>query len=181
MNDQDPLLQSMVEQEVKRTRVNSDLAIQRALDILAQNINPVKVVPWEEVKRLYAETGYPMTPKEERFKRDRLGGFRRQNDANIYVLDDSKEYRRAAKHPKDVGAALILAGILVHEQIHETEKEPNSEWATRRMESDFRQSKLDSVPSYQRDAVRDRIRQQEEFLLPGKTSRNKVTTSNEDG
>jgi hypothetical protein len=161
----DPLLQELVAREIERTRKNSDPTIQRALDILGQDVNPVKVVPWDEVKRLYDEAGYPVTPKEEKEKRERLGAFRRPNDPNIYISGEAKEYRRAVKNPKDIGAALILAGILAHEQTHETEKGPDSEWATRRKESDFLQSKLETVPSYQRDSVRDRIRQQEEFLI----------------
>lgn len=152
----DPLLQELISREIERTQKHGDPVIQRALGVLGQPINPVKVVDFETAIGMYPEGGRQLSKQGLQQRRDGgLGGFRNpadKNDPNLYITSSSREYK-AAQNDKDDGAVAILAGMLVHEQTHNTDGES----AAYRKESDFLRSKLDKIKPANREAVKKRI------------------------
>lgn len=154
MFTEDPLEQELVQ----RTRTHVDPAIQSALNALGQDVNPVKVVGPEEIQKLYSTIYKGDGMPDMRVRQSGLGGFRVPNDPNIYVNAESPTYRAAVKNPNDTAAAIMLAGILAHEQTHDTE---GAELAPRRIEADFLRSKLGEVGWRKKSMLLDRIKENE--------------------
>jgi hypothetical protein len=102
--------------EASRTLTHEDSVIQRALLVLGQPVNPIRVVEPREIGLLYARAGVGPLPEG-------LTAFRAPRDASdphIYVNQRSLVERG----PNAVAITLlILAGTLVHEQVHNSDLE----------------------------------------------------------
>lgn len=129
---------------------HEDPAIQQALIVLGQAVNPIRVAGPTQIRELYARTpgvGAPMAG---------LDAFRApgdMNDPNIYVNGGSVVYRSAA--PKPSAFALVkLAATLVHEQVHNTD----GDLAAYRLQADFVRSRLKSVPRREQEEARLYVR-----------------------
>jgi hypothetical protein len=70
------------------------------------------------------------------------------SDPHIYVNAESAVYREALSKPSAVNT-LKLAATLVHEQVHNTDRE----FAAYRLQSDFVRSRLKGLPSRQAEAA----------------------------
>lgn len=131
----------LAKQEVMRTMQHQDPAIQRALTMLNQPMNPVHTVTKDD----YARLGIPA-------RAERAVGFRVQQpgqpmDDRLFVNKHSDEYD-IAQDPRNALASMMLAGVLAHEQTHTTEKD---EYAPMRLEADFIRSKLPTLSGKQRE------------------------------
>ena len=136
--------------DVERTMRHDDSAIQQALIVLGQAINPIRVVSPEEIREIYARAGIGEPPAG-------LHAFRAQrdmSDPNIYVNKNSPVYRNAARKPSAL-SVLKLAAMLAHEQLHNTD----GEFAAYRVQSDFFRSKLNGMPWRQREAARQHLQE----------------------
>lgn len=131
--------------DVVRMLTNGDPAIQQALTLLGQPINPVRVAGPELIRRLYART--PGAGEPPRGLRAFRAGDR--GDPFIYVARRSPEYTRVAARGTAL-AVLALAGTLVHEQVHNTD----GGHAAARLEADFVRSRLGQVPRHEWAATR---------------------------
>lgn len=118
--------------DVPRSRQHPDPTIQRALDIVAQDLNPIQVV----------------TPRAPVHGWRQPDGDSDTLDPNIYINPKSDRYK-GAKNPKNALAQVLLASTLVHEQIHNTDRRSVGEAAARRKQADFLISKLDTLTSKQ--------------------------------
>ena len=132
----DPLAleQVMLERDAApRSRKHEDPAVQRALNLVNDDLNPVKLTTPQEAAGIYKRTTLH-TPSEN------MIAFRApsSSDPNIYVNKASEQYKRAVNKPNDKLAQLLLAASLVHEQTHDIE---GSEYAPRRLEADFLRSR----------------------------------------
>ena len=122
------------------------LAIQQALAVVGQAVNPVKVVGSSQIQALYAGMPGVRSPGTG------LNAFRAPGnpaDPYIYVNEESAIYRTAVEKPSPL-ALLALAATLVHEHVHDTD----SDLAAYRVQSDFVRSRLSSLPRQQRQAGR---------------------------
>jgi hypothetical protein len=130
----------------ERRTQHDDPAIQQALTVLGQAVNPVRVLGEAQIREIYTRTlGTDPLPAG-------LNAFRvprGANDPNIYVNKESMVYTRAASKASAV-ALLKLAATLAHEQVHNTD----GEFAAYRLQSDLVRSRLKSVPRLQQDEVR---------------------------
>lgn len=129
----------------ERTSQHADPAIHQALVIVGQPLNPVRVADTEEIRQLYARAPGVGAPPPG------IDAFRAPGDVNdphIYVNRESPVYRAAAGTSSSL-AILVLAGTLVHEQVHNTDREP----AARRVQADFVRSRLGHVRRQERDAA----------------------------
>jgi hypothetical protein len=134
------------EPSVERTVSHDDHVIQRALDVLAQALNPIRIAREDEIRVLYGYTdGTSRLPPG-------LNAFRAPGDTadpNIYVYDASAVYARAARKPSALNV-LKLAGTLIHEQVHNTD----GEFAACRLQADFVRATLPILPRRQRESGR---------------------------
>ncbi len=136
--------------EASRTLTHEDSVIQRALLVLGQPVNPIRVVEPREIGRIYARAGVGPPPEG-------LTAFRAPHDANdphIYVNQRSLVYQNAVRTPSAM-TLLILAGTLVHEQVHNTDRE----LAAYRLQADFVRGRLQSLPRRDHDAARRHVEQ----------------------
>jgi hypothetical protein len=127
-----------------RTMDHEDVAVRQALVMLGQPVNPVRVVTSDRIRELYWRTGMGDPPPG-------LHAFRApgdMSDPHIYVNADSTVYREAVSKPSAVNM-LKLAASLVHEQVHNTDRE----FAAYRLQSDFVRSRLKSLPPHQGEAA----------------------------
>lgn len=127
-----------------RTMDHWDVAVRQALVMLGQPLNPVRVVTPDRIRELYWRTGMGDPPPE-------LQAFRAPgdlSDPHIYVNADAVVYREALSKPSAVNT-LKLAATLVHEQVHNTDRE----FAAYRLESDFVRSRLKGMSSRQAAAA----------------------------
>ena len=121
------------------TSHTKDTVVANAVRILPQAITNVRVLSALQVRQIYSRVAGAVPPAG-------LNAFRIQGDPNIYFNAESEVYRDAAR----AGTAfhlLRLAGTLLHEQIHETD----GEYAARRLQADFVRSRLQTLPSSQRE------------------------------
>lgn len=133
----------------ERTMHHDDPVIQRALVVVGQPVNPIRVVGLQEIREIYARLRAGAPPAG-------LTAFRATGDASdpsIYVNSDSHVYRGAARRPSALGL-LRLAATLVHEQVHNTD----GEFAAYRLQSDFVRSRLNSLPWRQQEEARRYLR-----------------------
>lgn len=116
--------------------VHDDPVIHRALVVVGQPLNPVRVVGIREIREIYARLRAGAPPAG-------LNAFRAAagSDGPIYVNRDSEVYRSAARRPSPLDL-LRLAATLIHEQVHNTD----GEHAAYRLQSDFVRSRLNSLP-----------------------------------
>jgi hypothetical protein len=136
--------------EASRTLTHEDSIIQRALLVLGQPVNPIRVVEPREIGRIYARAGVGPPPEG-------LTAFRAPHDASdphIYVNQRSLVYQDAAR-TRSAMTVLILAGTLVHEQVHNTDRE----LAAYRLQADFVRGRLQSLPRRDHDAARQYVQQ----------------------
>lgn len=125
-----------------------DPAIRRALQILQQPVDPIRVVTPEEARAICATYGKTPSPMMMAFRAPGVA-----SDPNIYINSKSEAYRKTGRG--DSLALLQLAATLAHEQVHGTEGGVEGERAARRIEADFIRSKLKSVhPAQRKDAER---------------------------
>ncbi len=158
------LKRELVEQGVKRTQTNDDPAIQRALDMLNQPLNPISVVDFDTAMKLYQQHGDTLSPVGVENRRKGLEGFRVPKDPQVYVSNSSPLYKQAAREKNNQAATALLAGVLVHEQTHGLE---GPEFAPKQKEMDFLISQLERIRSpYQRGLIKARIRQLQISLAP---------------
>jgi hypothetical protein len=132
-------------ENVTRTLEHDHPAIQQALMVLGQAVNPVPVIGAAEIRDLYLRMSGGSPPTG-------LNAFRARSaitEPNIYVNSDSAVFRAAAAKPSAV-AILKLAATLAHEQVHNTD----GDLAAYRLQSDFIRSKLGTVPKRQREEAR---------------------------
>lgn len=115
-----------------------DPVVREALRILAQPLNPVRVLSAPEVREIYRRTTGALPPAG-------LNAFRITGDRNIYVNAESEVYSHAARK-RTAFDLLRLAATLLHEQVHETD----GEYAARRLQADFVRSRLNVFSSSQR-------------------------------
>ena len=133
--------------DVERESTHTDPVIGRALAILGQSINPVRLVGFAELRKVYlqAQVGEPPAG---------ILAFRHpgeRDDPAIYLNADSMAYRAAARAPSAI-ATLRIAAILVHEQVHNSDDDA----AAYQLQADFVRDRLDAVPwPDRRDAWRD--------------------------
>lgn len=120
---------------------HADPVIQRALVVLGQPMNPIKVVGLQDIREMFARMRAGAPPAG-------LNAFRATGDANVYVNRDSPVYERAARLASALDW-LVLAATLVHEQVHNTD----GEFAACRRQSDFVRSRLHTVPARQQQAA----------------------------
>ena len=157
----DALLEELTKREMAaRSAEHEDPVIQRALKLLGQAINPIKVVGHGEVENIYREAA----PQRMKTKADKerlwgVAGFRRpydteMEDPNIYINKNHERYGNA-KQKRDILAQMQLAGTLVHEQIHNTEVGEAGEGAARRKEADWFRSQIDKLPKWQQPKARE--------------------------
>ena len=121
-------------------------AIQQALAVVGQTVNPIRVVGSAQIRELYAGRAGVSPPGPG------LNAFRAPGnpaDPHIYVNEDSAIYRTAVEKPSPL-ALLTLAATLVHEQVHNTD----AELAAYRLQADFVRSRLPRLPWRQREAGR---------------------------
>lgn len=131
--------------DVERTMHHDDPAIQHALTVLGQAVNPIRVADAEEIREIYARTRGGAPPAG-------LNAFRApgdMSDPNIYVNKNSLVYRRAAQKPSAL-TMLKLAATLAHEQVHNTDRD----FAASRLQSDFVRSRMNSMPWRQQEEAR---------------------------
>jgi hypothetical protein len=119
-------------------RAHGDTVITRALLVLSQRVNDVRVLSPVEVRTLFERAGAGAPPAA-------LTAFRLRNDATIYVSGTSAVYRDAAEKPSAFHL-LRLAATLVHEQVHDTDGED----AAYRRQADFVRSRLAALPRDER-------------------------------
>jgi len=159
MPDPQPLEQVLLQREaVQRTRKHEDPAVQRALDIAGQDLNPVKLVDPMEAQAIYSKTiDAKPSPK--------LQGFRapQSTDPTIYVNRESNVYKNAAKNPNNKLAQLLLASLLIHEQTHD---EGSSELVPQRFEADFLRSKRDMIGWPDKGKLDEMVASINRFLEP---------------
>lgn len=135
----DALAMTLMLRELQQT---DDPAIRSALEIVGQQLNPVRVIGPDAIQKHYA--GRDEVPSPD------MVAFRMPQDPYIYVNSESKQYNKAKKNK---AARVALAGSLVHEQIHNTDGEE----AARRKEADFLESKMRDVPVNDRRNMQLRI------------------------
>jgi hypothetical protein len=138
-----------IRNEVARSREHDDPTIQRALTLVGQALNPIKVVDRTEAEEIYKRSA-PQPPSP------RVVGFRAPfapADPLIYINRESDQYKEAAKKPGDKLAQLLLSATLAHEQVHNTD----GEMAARRLEADYLESKLSLLSPRDRQQLQDRI------------------------
>lgn len=152
----DELEQELLKRELERTSQHADPVIQRALGVLGQAINPIRVVGSDDIQGVYNNAGLQLSEQGLTSRKTNMGGFRLPNDPTIYINSGSKHYK-AARDTGNLGAAIILAGILAHEQTHNTELGSEGERAARQIEADFLRSKLTGLNPYPRKAVEERL------------------------
>lgn len=147
----DALEQELLQREVARTTESSDPVVQRALLVANQPLNPVQPTPFDEIIKIYEQAGSPMSIQKKTQKRDGLGGFRLLNDPKIYVNQDSIDFNNAKKNKPAFDA--IMASILLHEQVHNTETGKEGEFPAHRLQADFLKSKIAEMdkPSQRRE------------------------------
>lgn len=124
---------------------HADSAIQQALIVLGQAVNPVLVVGPEEIHEIYARAGIGDPTAG-------LNAFRSPDDMtdpNIYVNRDSAVYMNAVRKPSAL-TALKLAATLAHEQVHNSDGDA----AAYRLQSDFVRDKLRGLPWHQQEGAR---------------------------
>lgn len=155
-----------------RTQRHQDPAIQSALDIVNQALNPVKVVTPKEIVDIYAQRG--IAKREPQIERDVIGlrapwAQGQEHDPHLYINGASKQYQKAAKG-SDL-QQLLLAASLVHEQTHETERGDVGERAARAIESSFLESKLGTVGPNDQVKLKELIAQLNALAAPPKVPR----------
>lgn len=131
--------------EVERHTDHADPVIRRALLLVGQPLHPIRVVWPTEIRLMYAHGGAG-TPRRG------LEAFRAPgaaHDPHIYVNADGTVYRNASRKPSPL-TLLMLAATLVHEQVHNTDRE----FAAYRLQADFVWHRLSDVPRRERDAAR---------------------------
>jgi hypothetical protein len=127
-----------------RSLTHSDPVIQRALMLIGQPLNPIRVAGSGLVKRLYARvSGAHPPPGLEAF---RSGD---PQDPLIYVYRGSYVYAEAASEPTLL-ADIKLAATLIHEQVHNTDREA----AALRLQADFFRSQLRRITPHSWAAAR---------------------------
>lgn len=152
---------------VKRTAQNTDPTIQKALALINQPINPVQAVTPAQIVEIYGQRGFP---KNEQQVKKQVIGFRApvnaavSDDPNLYINNASEQYRKASGNSPL--AQLLLAASLVHEQQHETEKGEMGEYASRRKEADFIESKMNTLPGWEKPKAREFINQLNTLFKP---------------
>ena len=131
--------------DVGRTMHHDDPAIRQALIVLGQAVSPIRVVGPDEIRGIYARTPDAGAPRAG------LNAFRAPDtsDPTIYVNRDSHVYRSAARRPSAL-ALLKLAATLVHEQVHDTDRD----FAAYRLQADFVRSRMQSMPRRDKEAAR---------------------------
>lgn len=168
----DELLQVLTARDLaQRQMMHDDPVIQRALALVGQPLNPVRVVGVPEIEAIYQESEPGAVGSEG--ARKRLGfvkGFRRpgdhdRKDPNIYINKDNPAYKDA-RNAKNEWANLALAAILTHEQIHNTESGAEGERAARIKEADFIRSKMDRLSRGGKEHAKERLRYLDTFLAP---------------
>ena len=143
----DPLLEELTKRDLAaRTTEHDDPVIQQALVYANQALSPVKTIPFDEIMRIYEESGMTLSPKEKEIRRGGLGGFRLSNDEHLLINEDSRAYQNAKKNPSNRAANAILASILLHEQVHGTETGREGEFPAHRLQADFLRSKMSDMP-----------------------------------
>jgi hypothetical protein len=127
-----------------RSLQHSDPVIQRALVLVGQPLNPIRVAGPRLIQRLYSRVTEALPPPT-------LQAFRSGDprDPLIYVYGRSAVYDDAA-YQQTLLADLKLAAVLVHEHVHNTDREP----AALRMEADFFRSQLRRVAHHRWLAAR---------------------------
>ena len=117
---------------------HADAAIRRALHVLSQPVNDVRVLSPAEVRERFerAEAGAPP---------ENLVAFRLKGDSTTYINASSEVYRAAAHQPSSFHV-LRLAATLVHEQAHDTAGED----VAYRRQADFVRSRLHALPRNER-------------------------------
>lgn len=131
--------------DVERTLVHDDPVIQEALLVVGQPLNPIEVVDGQRIRDLYMhEAGIRPTSGLDAFRAPGTAA-----DPYIYVNRASVIYRSAARRSSTL-ARLKLAAVLVHEQVHNTDRE----FAACRLQADFFRSRLHLVPGRDLSAAR---------------------------
>jgi len=151
MNDE--LTDELLKREVVRTMAHGDPAINRALQIVGQPINPVRVVGLDEIAELYKRMGD--TGATDPKRRSQISGFRAPGDPTIYVSRESKEYKRASNE-KDLPGHMLLAALLAHEDTHGPALD--DEVAAKQKERDFLIDRLSKFKDYSDPSVKERQR-----------------------
>lgn len=134
----------LVRPEVPRSTDHHDPLIRRALGVVRQPLHPVRVIGTAEVQRLYAVAA--LVPP------DGLEAFRAPGDASdphIYVHAEGAVYVNASRKPTAL-AILKLAAVLLHEQVHNTDRE----LAAYRLQADFVLDRLHELPRREQAAAR---------------------------
>ena len=116
------------------SRSSEDPVITRAVHVLSQPVNEVRVLSLPELHQVFQAAGGGSPPHG-------LIAFRRQQDPTIYISAASRVYLDAAERPSRFHL-LRLAATLVHEQVHDTDGED----AAYRRQADFVRSRLASLP-----------------------------------
>lgn len=149
-----PVLQILRDREVKRTQ-HVDPAIQRALVLVGQQLNPVEVVDAKLLKEHYQTFRHDLDATHLEWAAQNIAAFRypQMSDPRIFVNAGAKLYRDAAKRPRNPVARLNLARTLVHEQIHNTEwDDDEGEYAAKRKEADWYREQLTRARLSHRDS-----------------------------
>lgn len=128
-----------------RTVRHDDHVIQRALDFVAQPLNPILLVSIDRARAIVAATpgGGVLSPRVNAFRAPGAHAA-----PHIYVIRESAVYRRAAR--AETLGLLKLAATLVHEQVHATDGDA----AAYRLQADFVRTRLHTAPIAQREAGR---------------------------
>jgi hypothetical protein len=135
--------------EVERTMIHEDPVIQRALIVLGQEMNPIRVVGPDEIREIYAAI---WGAGDASLGLDAFRAPGELSDPNIYVNKDSGVYRRAARELSAL-TLLKLAATLAHEQVHNTDGEP----AAYRVQADFVRSRLQTLRWHQREEAQQHL------------------------
>ncbi len=126
----------------ERTAEHEDPVIQRALALLGEPVNPVRVV----TPRDYDSIRLPRALHRSTSASAAFRVWRGQvPDAPIYVNRSRAVYTLAAREHTSRWPDLLLASTLLHEQIHQTEGDEIGEGAALRKQADFIRSRFNAL------------------------------------
>lgn len=151
----DDLAVLLARNETARTAVHTDPTIQRALTLLAQPVNPVRLVTPNDYDAIgLPKPLHPFTSKQSGF-RVRRG---ETADPDIFINKDSPLYK-AAQNTQNQIAATVLASTIAHEQTHSTEHGSVGERAAQRIQADWLRTQVGNLPPRERDRLWAYIRE----------------------
>jgi len=149
--------------EVPRTGTHADPAVQRALNLIDDPLNPVQLLTAEELREVYRRHGYDLGQRGGDIIAFRAPNASGVYDPHIYLNADAERIRNARTDPSPLND-LLLAGTLVHEQTHNTESGPQGELAAMQLEMDYLASQVPTLKGWDRRQAEARVKQIRDVL-----------------